>query len=108
MYNPPILMMSYTLKGRKMTMKMPLMIFEKAACEAKATIAVSIPAPAVSVNPKRFNPGMKTNTSMVAARNTKKLTAFFKKLNFVGSTFSFCEERRKNRCMVFRNNQEVI
>lgn len=75
-----------------MTMKTPLTIIAKACWKAKRAIAVNIPAPAKSVIPRNFNVGIVKRIKIIAPRKMRNVTAFFKKLNWVASIFSFFDE----------------
>ena len=73
------------------------MILEKAACEAKPTMAASTPAPVNSVVPTVRNEGIDLKITVMATNSRIISTAFLKKLYRVGSTFNFLAAPLKNR-----------
>lgn len=84
-------MVSRTLKGLKIRIKIPLNIFAKTFCEANPMVAAKIPAPAKIPLPISFNSGVKRKIIIMAITIIINVTLFFKNTNFVGSSFKSSE-----------------
>jgi hypothetical protein len=82
---------SFTLNGLKIRIKIPLIIFEKAFCEANPIITTIIPAPANNAVPRERKKGIFRKINIIAIEKIIKLTEFFRNKKFVGFTFKRSE-----------------